>query len=320
MAWIMQIVPQRYPMQRSVSDIKVPQAEVRASKPRASALLSKDSFKDHLSAVRKQESFNAVVSPLLRSKIYQAARNPMKFGIVQSTLKDYDPSGKIANHVSELDETKAKQLYGMIWERAGCSSLSPELAAQHFTAYVRRPRTANEALQKSGGDVGNYVAAIKSAGNRASHADGHAVKQPLSKAAEVSGSTTEIPKSSRVALLPIVENSAVKETTVNQVGPVQPQVAVGGMHEVGKGSYSENVIKESNSLQHTPPFKPFSASENILNFQAAGTNKAELPIGDNGITIAIQKRDAHAGIHAYERARSGKAPAEGMFVKLRIPF
>jgi len=315
-------------MQRPVSDIKVPQTEIRATKPRTSALVIRDSFKDHLSAVRHEDSFKTAVSPLLRNKTFHAGKSPMKFGIVQSTLKDYDPSGKIANHVSDLDERKAKQIYQMIWERAGCSKLSPELASQHFAAYVRRPRTANEALQKSGGDVGNYAAAIKAVNNRTSHAEGNAVKQPVNRAAEIPGSTIDLPKSSVVASIPLVESSAVKEITMNQVGPVQSQVSVGlirnetveAVHRADNESSSESVVKESNSLQHTPPFKPFSASEVFRNVQANSTDAAEVQIADSSITIAIEKRDAHAGIAAYESAKSGKILTDGMFVKLRIPF
>ncbi len=315
-------------MQRPISDIKVQQTEVRATKPRISASVIKDSFKDHLSDLKKQESFNAAVSPLLRSKVYQAGKNPMKFGIVQSTLRDYDPGGKIANHVSELDETKAKQIYQMIWERAGCGKLSPELAAEHFAAYVRRPRRANEAQQKSGGDIGNYAAAIKS-GNSRSVVDLRGVKPSLSKAAEVSGGTLDTPKSNAVsASPPIAERLAVTETGKKIIGPVRQQDSVTEIRNetsnmltsADDGSYSENTIKESSSLQHTPPFKPFSASEVFRNVQAGGTNSAELPIADNGMKIVFEKRDAHAGIAAYESAKSGKGPADGIFVKLRMPF
>jgi lysozyme family protein len=83
--------------------------------------------------------------------------NPMKFGIMQSTLKDYDPSGRIAKRVDGLDEAKAKQIYQMIWKRAGCNELSYPLNVIHFDAYVQRPATAMQALKNSGGDPELYL-------------------------------------------------------------------------------------------------------------------------------------------------------------------
>ncbi|MBI5848898.1 MAG: hypothetical protein HZB31_13315 [Nitrospirae bacterium] len=287
-------------MQRPVSDIKAAHQEVRAPKPRASVSVSKGSFRDQLSAIRKDDAFHTVVSPLLRSKAYHAGKNPMKFGIVQSTLKDYDPNGKIAQNVSELDESKAQQIYRMIWERAGCSRLSPELASQHFAAYVKRPRTANEALQKSGGDPGNYAAAVKAANNRRPYADGHSIKQPLSGSAEVSGSNMDLQKSRVIASLKIAENPAVREAAME--------------------SSTKNAGTEPGSSSNVAHLKPFRASEVIQNIQSDNRNGAELPIADSAMAISIEKRDFQSGMNAYERAKSGKALADGMFVKLRIPF
>ena len=80
-----------------------------------------------------------------------------KFGILQSTLKEYDPEGKIAKNVSELDETKAKQIYGKIWERSGSDKLAYPLNVIHFDTYVHRPRTAQTALNSSSGDPIKYL-------------------------------------------------------------------------------------------------------------------------------------------------------------------
>jgi len=316
-------------MQRLLSVIKAGQTEVRISRPRVLGQAGNRSFKDNLLAARKEESFNAAVSPFLRSKAYHAAKNPMKFGIMESTLKDYDPKGKIARHVSDLDENKARQIYQMIWDRAGCSKLSPGLAAQHFTAYVRRPRTANEALQKSGGDVEKYAAAITSAGSRTPYAAGHAQKQLLSNVADVSGPTNDMLKSRGIASRPIAERPAGGiETAVNNILPAVPQIPEVGIrhetveapHRADNGSSADNAVKESDNSQNLAQLKPLSASDVIHGAQSGSTINAELPIADNGMKIVIEKRDAHAGIEAYESAKSGKVFADGMFVKLRIPF
>ena len=89
-------------------------------------------------------------------------QTPMKYGIMQTTLKDYDPKGKIAQNVSQLDEAKAKQIYRKIWERAGCDKLPYPLNVVHFDTYVQRPRTGIEALKKAQGDPQAYLDVRKS--------------------------------------------------------------------------------------------------------------------------------------------------------------
>lgn len=84
-------------------------------------------------------------------------KNPMKFGIMQSTLQDYDPHGKIATNVASLDENKAKLIYRKIWERAGCDKLPYPLSVIHFDTYVHRPSTAMQALRQSNGDPSVYI-------------------------------------------------------------------------------------------------------------------------------------------------------------------
>lgn len=91
------------------------------------------------------------------NKGFVSGKNPMKFGIMQSTLQDYDPHGRIAKHVSSLDENKARLIYRKIWERAGCDKLSYPLSIIHFDTYVQRPSTAIEALRKSDGDASLYI-------------------------------------------------------------------------------------------------------------------------------------------------------------------
>jgi len=88
---------------------------------------------------------------------FVSGKNPMKFGIMQSTLQDYDPHGKIAKNVASLDENKAKLIYRKIWERAGCNKMPYPLSVIHFDTYVQRPSTAIEALKKSKGQPSLYI-------------------------------------------------------------------------------------------------------------------------------------------------------------------
>jgi len=86
-----------------------------------SSRVTSESFSDVLaSQTSKDNAFEKAVSFVIESKKgYVPGENPMKYGIMQTTLKDYDPKGKIAQNVAQLDEVKAKQIYKKIWERAG---------------------------------------------------------------------------------------------------------------------------------------------------------------------------------------------------------
>ena len=84
-------------------------------------------------------------------------KGPAKFGILQTTLKDYDPEGRVATDVSQLDEGKAKQIYKRIWQRAGCDKLPYPLNIIHFDTFTHRPTTAIQALNSSDGDPQLYL-------------------------------------------------------------------------------------------------------------------------------------------------------------------
>ncbi len=108
--------------------------------------------------VSKEEAFEKAIGfVLINKKGYVPGDNPMKYGIMQTTLRDYDPKGKIAQDVSQLDEVKARQIYQKIWERAGCDKLAYPLNVIHFDTYVQRPRTGIEALKKAQGDPQAYL-------------------------------------------------------------------------------------------------------------------------------------------------------------------
>jgi lysozyme family protein len=108
-------------------------------------------------------AFDKAVSYVLKNNTrYVPGENPMKYGIMQSTLKDYDPKGTIAKDVNELDEAKARQMYRKVWDRAGCDKLSYPLSVIHFDTYVQRPRTGQRALKQANGDPQAYLEVRKS--------------------------------------------------------------------------------------------------------------------------------------------------------------
>lgn len=118
-----------------------------------------DAFSSVLSSEAQRTSdFEKAFQTVIKNKRgLDSGKNPMKYGIMQSTLTDYDPKGKIARHVGDLTEDGARKIYAKIWERAGCGSLPSPLNAVHFDTYVQRPNTALELLRKSGGDTCSYL-------------------------------------------------------------------------------------------------------------------------------------------------------------------
>jgi lysozyme family protein len=86
-------------------------------------------------------------------------RGPSRYGILETTLRDYDPKGKIATKASELDEAKAKRIYHKIWDRAGCAELPFPLSVIHFDTFLHRPNTAVQALKTADGDPEAYLQA-----------------------------------------------------------------------------------------------------------------------------------------------------------------
>lgn len=105
-------------------------------------------------------AFDSVVDPIVLHRTrasYGGA--PVRFGIHQDTLKDYDPQGKIAAHVSQLTPEKARLIYQRIWDRSGAATLPPELQAVHFETYIKRPQLAMTLLEKADGSAEAYVSA-----------------------------------------------------------------------------------------------------------------------------------------------------------------
>ena len=100
---------------------------------------------------------NAFQSIINGKRGLQEGKNPMKYGIVQSTLTNCDPKGEIATQVKDLTEDGARRIYAKLWERAGCQNLPSPLNTIHFDTFVQRPNTAMELLKKSNGDLNSYL-------------------------------------------------------------------------------------------------------------------------------------------------------------------
>ena len=114
------------------------------------------------SKVRAQSNFETAAAFIIKHEGRNIVPNdngkgPARFGILQTTLKDLDPTGRIARNVSELDEGKARQIYKKIWYRAGCDKLSYPLNIIHFDTFMHRPNTAIQALGNSDGDPELYL-------------------------------------------------------------------------------------------------------------------------------------------------------------------
>ncbi len=134
------------------------------------------SFTEALSMEMNQNAAfdEALELVIYKNSHYVPGKDPMKFGIMQTTLKDYDPHGEIETDVRNLTPQKAKQIYRKIWERAGCGSLPEPLNIIHFESYVQRPRTADEALKLSKGNPSEYLRVRQALLQKLRHYPGYA--------------------------------------------------------------------------------------------------------------------------------------------------
>lgn len=306
----------------------------------------KNLFQEYLaSAVQADSAFERNIAPFLKNSVYVSGKNPMKFGIVQSTLRDYDPAGKIARNVSELDEKKAKEIYRMIWKRANCSRMSPELAAVHFNAYVSRPKSANEALAKSGGNPVSYADELKprtagitkkASADQYIPAEFQQKKQLVEKIAEElqTGlnrpifSDREWPTFNKYMPGPFITEQAAA-TQISEISLNQDRMAE---VETGRSdttipvpdtATSETLTDTKQTAKNSPlPTNPYEKMNFLTTPQEIYTNRkteAEIAISGNN-SIIIEARQPARNIDAYQNSKSKGMFSEGFFIKLRIPF
>lgn len=110
------------------------------------------------SETRETSDFEGAFQSIIKNnKGFQDGKNPMKYGIMQSTLITCDPKGQIAPQVKDLTEAGARKIYARLWDRAGCRELSSPLNVVHFDTFVQRPSTAMKLLTESDGDLNAYL-------------------------------------------------------------------------------------------------------------------------------------------------------------------
>ncbi|MCX8027266.1 MAG: hypothetical protein N3A62_05365 [Thermodesulfovibrionales bacterium] len=80
-------------------------------------------------------------------------RETSKFGILQSTARQFGYSGDIAN----LSKDEAIQIYKKLWDKSGAGSLPYPLSLVHFDTYINSPSAARKMLIQSEGDVDKYL-------------------------------------------------------------------------------------------------------------------------------------------------------------------
>lgn len=80
-------------------------------------------------------------------------RETSKFGILQSTAREFGYSGDIAN----LTKSEATQIYKKLWDKSGAGSLPYPLSLVHFDTYINSPSAAKRILKQSEGDVDKYL-------------------------------------------------------------------------------------------------------------------------------------------------------------------
>ncbi len=102
-------------------------------------------FKEILATVLKHEGSAYVHS--------DGGAESSKFGILQSTAREYGYKGSIRN----ITKADAEAIYKKIWDKSGAASLPYPLSLVHFDTYVNSPAAAMKLLKKSAGSIDAYL-------------------------------------------------------------------------------------------------------------------------------------------------------------------
>jgi len=103
-------------------------------------------FKEGLKIVFKHEGSSLV-------KEDGGGRESSKYGIIESTAKEYGYKGNIRS----LTMADAETIYRKIWDKSGAGSLPYPLSVVHFDTYVNSPSMARKILRQSDGNVNAYL-------------------------------------------------------------------------------------------------------------------------------------------------------------------
>ncbi len=105
----------------------------------------KGAFRKALATVLKHEG-SAYVSR-------DGGRGSSKFGILQSTARDFGYKGNIKN----MSRAEAEAIYKKMWDRSGAASLPYPMSLVHFDTYVNSPVAARKLLSKAGDNAEKYL-------------------------------------------------------------------------------------------------------------------------------------------------------------------
>jgi len=81
-------------------------------------------------------------------------RGASRYGILQSTARALGYKGNIRNITRE----QVEGIYRKLWDASGASSLPYPLSVVHFDTYVNSPAAARKLLQRSQGNIDDYLA------------------------------------------------------------------------------------------------------------------------------------------------------------------
>jgi len=128
---------------------KGPSVQSLPTIPASSPVLVKEGdnsrFKEILATVLKHEGSAYVHS--------DGGAESSKFGILQSTAKEYGYKGNIKN----ITRADAEAIYRKLWDKSGAASLPYPLSLVHFDTYVNSPAAAAKLLKKSAGNTDAYL-------------------------------------------------------------------------------------------------------------------------------------------------------------------
>jgi hypothetical protein len=127
-------------MNRIIDPALTPQMPAETGKTNAS-----NKFDEIMKVVFKHEGSRYV------SK--DGGRESSKFGILQSTARQYGYTGDIKN----ITQDEAKEIYRKLWDKSGADKLPYELSLVHFDSYINSPASAVKFLEQSGGNVDKYL-------------------------------------------------------------------------------------------------------------------------------------------------------------------
>ncbi len=106
----------------------------------------KGDFRKALATVLKHEGSAYVYK--------DGGRESSKFGILQSTAREFGYKGNIKN----ISQAEAESIYKKIWDRSGAASLPYPMSLIHFDTYVNSPSAARRLLKKAGDNPEKYLA------------------------------------------------------------------------------------------------------------------------------------------------------------------